>query len=158
MIYYKFQNPQINQLLSDNFVKDPQNETADLKENYKDFKKYFTAIEETIATDITNADSFEVKKGWINLYRQGSKNEMHNHEDAEFVNSNSSHVLIQVLETGGIPENLIIRESNNTEVSVPVIAGDVIVFHISVVHGLKTTLNKLRILLLGIQFNHTTNP
>ena len=153
-MYYKFQNPQITQLLSDDFITNPIYEVADLKENYKDFKKYFTNIEETIANDVANKDSFEVNKGWINFYPQNKNNEMHTHEDAEFIKSNSSHVLIQVLETGDIPENLIIEELDGTMVSVPIVTGDIIIFHISVPHGLYTTLNKLRILLLGIRFTY----
>ena len=151
MLYYKVKNPQIAELVLDRFLQTNQQTSIDLLDNYSSFDKYFYNIKNNISKDVDYKDTFEVNKGWVTLYTKGSTNEFHTHEDQVFIESNSSHLLIQVLETGTSEENLTLYD-NSTKINVPMAAGDIIVFHRSVVHGLETVLDKLRVLVLGINF------
>lgn len=150
MCYYKIYNPQIDEINSNSIIKNLTT-SGDLSSNHTDIEKYFYKVSSSIAKYFENKNTVQINKSWLTTYKTNATNELHTHEDKVFIESNSSHVLIQVLETGIVPENLVVYVGN-VKNSVPIVTGDLVVFHRSVVHGLDTTINKLKVLVLGINF------
>jgi len=150
MCYYKIYNPQIDEINSNSIIKNLTT-SGDLSSNHTDIEKYFYEVSGSIAKYFENKNTVQINKSWLTTYSTNSTNELHTHEDKVFTESNSSHVLIQVLETDIVPENLVVYDGS-TKNSIPIVTGDIVVFHRSVVHGLDTTINKLKVLVLGINF------
>ena len=153
MVYYKVYNPQIDELNSNSIIKNIIT-SGDLSSNHTDIEKYFYKVFGVVAKYFENKNTVQINKSWLTTYLTNSTNELHTHEDTAFIQSNSSHVLIQVLETDTVPENLVVYDGS-TKNSIPIVTGDIVVFHRSVVHGLDTTINKLKVLVLGINFKET---
>jgi hypothetical protein len=158
IMYYKTYNPQIGEIKLDGFLLDSKNIIADLSHNHKDFEKYFVNISQNIANNVSGKNTFQTRKGWVNYYKNSAifiKNELaHTHEDIAFIESGATHLLVQVLETGYADEVLSIYDNEKNKITdIPMVSGDIIVFHRSVYHGLEQVNNLLRALVLGIEFN-----
>lgn len=146
--YFKFLNPNIDKLISDDFFNNVNN-FAYLNNNAEYVKSYFNGIEKEIALSIFGKQSISYNKGWIGIYSKGTTCEFHNHTDLD----KSSHVLIQVLETGDNAEFMIVKDAENNNVNVKMEKGDIIIFSIETIHGVENISEKLKFIFLGISFN-----
>lgn len=150
MLYYKTKNHNLENLkmgclMNDKPSFDISNEFECSKFNIH-FEKVFSDILQSYSSNKIN---IVPKKGWVSTYTKGMCNELHTHLDNSFT-SKGNHVLIQVIESGDIPEQLLLLDEFGNKQYVSMTTGDVIVFHVSTVHGLETTLEKLKVLVLAI--------
>ena len=110
----------------------------------ENFKSHFKEIENEILTHYCSEHkTLDLKSGWLSSHT--TTEPLHNH-----ILLAGNHVMIQVLDVGNMSEELTILDENGIEVSVDMNVGDVIIFHKSTMHGLKTAPKKLRILALSI--------
>ena len=148
--YHKFENPQALELAA--FV-DTCEEALRSKLKPTQYEEYFQEIASIISQQVLQKDTLRINHAWVNTYTKGASNEVHTHEDDFFVETGSTHFLIQVLETGNQPETLNVYSGPDLgKIDIPMSVGDAIIMHRSVPHGLETTVEKLRVLVLGMSF------
>lgn len=128
--------------------------------------KSFSQIEKELLEKIgSSKQTLEPVGSWVNYYHDYQSNEFHNHLDMA---ESCDYIGIQILETGDEPEMIICYEEPETRTwqetlgrysanpegkrqEIHAVAGDFIVIHVSIIHGLPKVKNKLKALMLKIK-------
>jgi uncharacterized protein YjlB len=115
-----------------------------------EFEKYYVSIKDTILNEFSsNSTDLAFKKKWWSSYLPGTVTEFHNHHNTEFL-ATGNHVIIQILETGAVDENITILDENQNKIVVPVTSGDALIFPCTTFHGMETTIEKLYFVVFAI--------